>query len=107
MEIGDMFFAIAIALIAISVFVNVYSLNRFMKDTTSYMRDNNANIRELLKLVMSINTVNQEAIANFNNRLLSIEQKFNTNNIDGNKSCESESIAYRDEPIELKSDIKI
>ena len=75
MEIGDMFFAIAIALIAISVFINVYSLNRFMKDTTNYMKDNNASVRELLKLVMSINAVNRETIANFNNRLLSIERK--------------------------------
>lgn len=75
MEIGDAFFAITIALIAISVFGNVYSLNRFMKDTTNYMRDNNANVRELLKLVMSINEVNRETIANFNDRLLSVERK--------------------------------
>ena len=75
MEIGDAFFAITIALIAISVFGNVYSLNRFMKDTTNYMRDNNANVRELFKLVMSINEVNRETIANFNDRLLSVERK--------------------------------
>ena len=107
MGISDAFFAIAIALIAISVFANVYSLNRSMKDTTNYIKDNNTNVRELLKLVMSVNAINREAIANFNNRLLSIEQKFNANDIGENKSCESESIVYREEPIASKSDIKI
>lgn len=91
MGIGDMFFAIAVALIAVSVFVNVYSLNRFMKDTANYMRDNNANVRELLKLVMSINAVNRETIANFNSRLLSIEQRFNVHDVDENKSRASMS----------------
>ena len=75
MEISDVFFAIAIALIAISTFVNAYSLSRFMKDTVVYMKDNNANTRELLNLVTSMNVANREAITNFDDRLLSIERK--------------------------------